>query len=99
MGGAKAGGWRSIRSMAMRPAEGYGGIISSGRPTKGAGASRSAIGGGGERAGIRWEEMTPRFLSVRIPRASPCNAFPKYRNLEASARTKWNIIVNGELSV
>ena len=42
------------------------------------------------------EEMIPRFLSARIPRANPCKAFPKYRNLEAIARTMWNIVVNGE---
>jgi len=61
----------------------------SGIATKGTGASRSAIGGGGERAGMKWEEMTPRFLSLR---ANPCKTFPKYRNLEAIARTMWNMV-------
>ena len=59
--------------------------------TKGAAASRSEMGGGGERVGIKWE-MTPRFLSVRIPRARRCSTFPKTRNLEAIEKTMWNIV-------
>jgi hypothetical protein len=73
--------------MAMRPAEGKGERISSGSSTKGAAASRSKIGGGGERVGIRWEEMTPRVLRARIPRARPCSTFPKNINLDAIERT------------
>jgi hypothetical protein len=65
-------------------------MISSGSSTKGE-ASSSGIGGGGGSMGIRWEEMTPRSLSARMPRANPCNTFPKYRNLDAIAKTMWNI--------
>jgi hypothetical protein len=66
-------------------------MISTGSSAKGE-ASSSGIGGGGGRVGIRWEEMTPRLLSARMPRASPCKTFPKYRNLEATARTRWNMV-------
>lgn len=59
--------------------------------TKGIAASRSNVDGGDGRVGMRWE-MAPRCLSVRIPRASPCNMFPRKRNLEAIESTMWNIV-------
>jgi hypothetical protein len=86
----KTGDRRSICSMAMRPPEGRGEMIS-GSSTKGAAASRSKIGGGGERVGMKWE-TTPRFLSARMPRARPCSTFPKNMNLEAIEKTMWNIV-------
>jgi hypothetical protein len=88
-GEAKTGNWRS---MAITSLEGYGIMICSGRSTKGTGASRSGTGGGGERAGVRWEEMAPRLLSARIPRANPCNIFRRYRNLDVREKTRWNIV-------
>src|SRR6267154_3004994 len=78
--------------MAITSLEGYGEMICSGRSTKGKGASRSETGGGGERAGVRWEEMAARFLSARIPRANPCNMFRRYRNLEVREKMTWNIV-------
>jgi hypothetical protein len=78
--------------MAITSLEGYGKMSCSGRSTKGTGASRSGTGGGGERAGVRWEEMASRLLSVRIPRANPRNMFRRYRNLDVREKTRWNIV-------
>jgi len=85
---AKTGNWRS---MTIRSLEGNGEMISSRRSTKGTGAPRSGTGGGGERAGMRWE-MVPRLLSARIPRENRCNTFRRYRNLDVREKTTWNIV-------
>jgi hypothetical protein len=77
--------------MAITSLEGYGKMIFSGRSMKGTGASRSGAGGGGERAGVR-REMASRLLSVRIPRANPCNMFRRYRNLDVRVKMMWNIV-------
>jgi hypothetical protein len=79
--------------MAITSLEGYGKTICSGRSTKGTGASRSRTGGGGEMAGVRWEEMASRLLRARIPRANPRNMFRRYRNLEVREKMTWNIVV------
>jgi len=78
--------------MANNWAETLGKIISSVSSAKALGASRSGMGGGGGRAGMRWEEMISRFLKARIPRANPCNMFPRYRNRDAIEKTMWNIV-------
>jgi hypothetical protein len=88
----KTEGWGSMAIIA----EEYGEMIFSGSSTEATGASRSRAGEGGGSAGMRWEEMIRRFLRARIPRANPCNMFPRYRNLEAIEKTTWNI-VNGRL--
>ena len=78
--------------MAITSLEGYGKMICSGRFAKETGASRSGTGGGGERAGVRWEEMASRLLRARIPRANPCNMFRRYGNLDARENMARNIV-------
>jgi hypothetical protein len=57
----ETGNWRSN---AITSLEGHGKMICSGHSTKGTRASRSRTGGGGERAGVRGEEMVSRFLQT-----------------------------------
>ena len=53
----------------------------------------NAIGGGGDMAGLRCEERSLRVKNLRA------NAFPRYRSLDTTEMTKWNMVVKGEMRV